>query len=186
MLLDLSSTLRGRRRAAASALVVAFPAIDEAVGDLRRRLDPTARQGMPAHVTILSPFATPSGREPGAIERLEARLGALPAFTVAFRRIGWFDQRVLYLVPEPAGPFVELTQTAAREFPAFPPYGGRFATVLPHLTIGEDAAPRRLHQAVRAVEALLPLDATAGSVWLMDDDGRAGWRRAHAIELRSS
>lgn len=171
---------------AASAIVVAFPALDEPLGKLRRHLDPTARHGMPAHVTILAPFASPSSREPTTVARLEAGLSEFHAFPVVFERIGWFDERVMYLEPEPSSPFVELTLAVAAAFPAFPPYGGRFASVVPHLTVGEDAPRRRLRQAAETLAPMLPLDATASSVWLMDHDGRPGWRRTYSVELRRS
>ena len=174
------------RRAAPSALVVAFPTLEGALGGLRRRLDPSARAGMPAHVTVLYPFASAASRDPAIVGRLEARLGSTTAFPVVFDRIGWFDARVLYLVPAPSDRFAELTRAVVEEFPAFPPYRGSFATVVPHLTVGEDAPLRRLRGAARAVEPLLPLEAVATSVWLMEADGSAGWRHAHTIELRSS
>ncbi len=40
--------------------------------------------------------------------------------------VGRFDH-ALYLVPEPAGPFVALTDAIWSRWPAHPPYGGAFA-----------------------------------------------------------
>lgn len=181
-----AASQRGLFCPTSSAIVVAFPALDNALGTLRRRLDPTARHGMPAHVTVLAPFGPPSRREPTTVARLEEGLGKFHTFPVVFERIGWFDERVMYLEPEPSAPFVELTLAAGAAFPAFPPYGGRFASVIPHLTVAEDAPRRRLRQAAATLARMLPLDATASSVWLMDRVGREGWRRAHSVELRSS
>ena len=43
--------------------------------------------------------------------------------------------RVLYLAPEPAAPFVELTQAIAARWPDHQPYGGEFDSVVPHVTV---------------------------------------------------
>jgi hypothetical protein len=42
-----------------SALVVLVPEADSVVSPWRRRLDPPASVGVPAHVTILYPFVSP-------------------------------------------------------------------------------------------------------------------------------
>ena len=42
---------------------------------------------------------------------------------------------VLYIAPEPDGPFRELTDALAQAFPEHPPYDGAFAEVVPHLTV---------------------------------------------------
>jgi hypothetical protein len=42
-----------------SALVVVVPEAEAAVNAHRRRLDPAAAWGVPAHVTVLYPFAPP-------------------------------------------------------------------------------------------------------------------------------
>lgn len=166
-----------------SAVVAAFPALEDALGGLRRRLDPSTATGMPAHVTVLYPFATGSGQGPAATERLTRSIGSIPAFTVSFRRVGWFDDRVLYLAPEPVDPFLRLTQAITEEFPECAPYEGRFDAVIPHLTIGEDAPVRRLRRAATSIERLLPLEADVQDVWLMETDGRTGWRHADTIGL---
>lgn len=165
---------------------MAFPALDEHVGKLRRRLDPAAREGIPPHVTVLYPFMPEASRDRSVVERLEATFAALAPFAVRFGRVGWFDERVVYLAPEPADRFVELTMAAEVAFPDFPPYGGAYATVVPHLTVGEGAPPRRLRRAAGLLEGVLPLEADVTSVWLMERAGRSGWRQAHAFELRSS
>ena len=51
---------------------------------------------------------------------------------------GWFDERVLYLAPTPALPFVSMTEKLMEVHPSISPYGGKFANVIPHLTLGED------------------------------------------------
>jgi hypothetical protein len=38
-----------------------------------------------------------------------------------------------YLAPEPSKPFVQLTQSLVREFPAHLPYGGQYDDIFSHL-----------------------------------------------------
>ena len=67
------------------------------------------------------------------------------------------------------------TTAIASRWPAWPPYGGLFDTVIPHLTIAEsEDAP--LEAVVAAVEAELPFDGRADrlELWLQDEGGR--WR----------
>jgi 2'-5' RNA ligase len=168
-----------------SALVVAFPALGAALGELRRRLDPSAPAGMPPHVTVLYPFAAGAGRDRSVVDRLEATFAPLAAFPVRFERVGWFGERVLYLVPDPADRFAELTAAVAAAFPDLPPYGGAFDTVVPHLTVGEDAPRRQLRRAAAVLEGVLPLEAAVSGIWLMEGGGPSGWRCAHSFELRS-
>jgi hypothetical protein len=62
-------------------------------------------------------------------------------FEVRFARVERFPT-VVYLAPEPSAPFTRLTEAVVDRFPDFPPYGGAFEEVIPHLTITEsgDAA----------------------------------------------
>ena len=46
----------------------------------------------------------------------------------------------LYLVPEPDEPFILLTEAIVREFPEYPPYGGKFTEIVPHLTVANRSA----------------------------------------------
>jgi hypothetical protein len=94
-------------------------------------------------------------------------------------RPGWFSQRVLYLAPTPAAPFEELTSAVSASFPEYPPYGGAFDDVVPHLTIGEGAPRWRLRRAERQVVARLPIRASATEVWLMSAEavrGKESWQ----------
>lgn len=52
------------------ALVVPVPGVESLVGDCRRRWDPAAGWGVPAHVTVLHPFVSP----PVGAEELAERL----------------------------------------------------------------------------------------------------------------
>jgi len=88
--------------------------------------------------------------------------------------------RVLYLAPEPAAPFVAMTEACARRWPEHPPYAGAFADVIPHLTLAEGPEPPGL--AERAA-SMLPLRARAETAWLMTPRPGGGWKRRALIPL---
>ncbi|HUZ21106.1 MAG TPA: 2'-5' RNA ligase family protein [Acidimicrobiales bacterium] len=167
-----------------STLVVAVPAAEPAVWAARRRFDPTSRTGMPAHVTVLYPFAEPAGIGPELFGTLLELFAAHPPFGFALAGVGWFGDRVAFLGPEPAGPFEALTVAVAERFPAFPPYRGTYERVVPHLTIGARARPRALRRAAARVEAQLPIEAVATEVQLMVcGPGRRPWRVVQSFPL---
>ncbi len=77
-----------------------------------------------------------------AVRRELAAIAATQApFEVTFATVERFPD-VVYLAPRPAEPFTRLTGAIAARYPDFPPYGGAFDVVIPHLTVVEsDEAP---------------------------------------------
>src|SRR6188474_1156057 len=119
--------------------------------DLRQHHDPMAPLGVPAHVTVLYPFL-PSAELTPAVRRRIARLTRdVRPFEVRFERTGRFPG-VVWLAPEPAEPFVALTELLAGAFPEYPPYGGAHDEIVPHLTLGL-GAERVLGGLARSVRA---------------------------------
>jgi len=128
---------------AQSALIVRVPQADPFVARLRERFDPAARLGVPAHITVLFPFASPERITPARLEALRAIAASVRVF--AFR-----------LAPEPVESFVALTEALALKFPEFPPYGGEFDTIIPHLTVAQ-GTPEELRAAERELRAAWPV-----------------------------
>jgi hypothetical protein len=72
------------------------------------------------------------------------------------------------------------------EFPAHPPYGGRFDEVVPHLTVGESRAGTlaELRTAEREVARHLPIDAHIDhAVLIAGTDHPDSWRRLATLPL---
>jgi hypothetical protein len=159
------------------------PSAENTVETLRRKLDPSSALGMPAHITVLYPFAPLSTISPPVADELGALLGRFEPFDFVLSEVGWFDQRVLYLAPSPRAPFVELTVAISEAFPAYLPYGGAFDEAVPHLTVGEGARPIRMRRAARRLEGHLPIRATAAELCLMapDPDGHWSVRRTFPL-----
>ncbi|MFI0941521.1 2'-5' RNA ligase family protein [Streptomyces sp. NPDC021020] len=171
----------GAFRAGQTALVVRVPEAEPVVGAWRGRLDPSARAGVPAHVTVLVPFLDESRLDRGTRDDLAALLAARPAFDVAFARCGRFPG-VLYLVPEPAGPLAALTAAVAARWPEAPPYGGRFAGVVPHLTVADGQDEAVLADVEAGLAAGLPITSRVRAVDLMAFDG-ARWQPRASFPL---
>ncbi len=170
-----------------SAVVVPVEAAEPVVAEHRRRLDPSAPWGVPAHVTVLVPFVPPAAIDDDVLARLAAALATVDAFDCVFARCAWFDDRVLWLAPEPAAPFCALTAAVVAAFPDHPPYGGAFDDVVPHLTVGERlrATPADLRTAEAAVALGLPVHARIDRVLLMAGSHDAdSWHTIQAFALR--
>ena len=78
--------------------------------------------------------------------KLSRAVATVPEFTATFGSTAWFEDKVLWLAPDPAEPFRALTASVAAAFPEHPPYEGAHDDVVPHLTVGQDAPPRRCEQ----------------------------------------
>ena len=160
-----------------SALLVAVPAVEALVGEHRARLDPSAPRGVPPHVTVLYPFMAPDDIGGDVVECLADGFAACPRFDFGLDNVNWFGDTVVYLAPEPADAFRELTRVAMNLFPAFPPYRGAYADLTPHLTIGQDAPIDVLRAAADAVASGLPIRTSATAITLMIGGTEpASWR----------
>lgn len=117
-----------------TGLVLPVPAADPLVGDIRRRFDPNAGLGVPAHVTLIHPFRPWETLDSKALACLGDIFRRAPPFELAFASVGRFPG-VCWLEPEPRAPVDALVRVLNQAFPDCPPYGGRFADPVPHLTV---------------------------------------------------
>lgn len=129
---------------------------------------------------------------PGARFLLETHI-AVPEFSrhsrfrFALEEVRRFPT-ALYLAPQPAAPFKELTRAVAERYPETPPYGGAFATVVPHLTIAQVGEPQQLEQIsdkfARASRGRLPIHSDVDKVWLLEKhEGRWKPRCSFAFNI---
>ena len=169
---------------ARSGLIVEVAAAEPFVGRWRNDLDPQARLGVPAHVTVLYPFVPPDRLDEAAVVHLHELISPLPAFGFDLVRTGWFDDGpTLWLAPEPAEPFLQLTVALTRAFPEYPPYGGQYAEVVPHLTVGVRGSAEHLGRAERELRQHLPMRARATAVTLMAERPDGRWHRHTNFKL---
>jgi 2'-5' RNA ligase len=169
-----------------TAVIAAVPAAEFLVSEHRQQFDVAAGWGVPAHVTVLYPFVAPEAISDDVIAILATAVKSVSAFDCHFVRTRWFDQDVLWLDPEPAQPFRQLTAAVWRAFPQHPPYGGAYDDVVPHLTIAEQrlADMPTLLAVERAVQSGLPFVAHIESVLLIDGtQAPNSWRIANELCL---
>ena len=155
---------------ALSGLVVLVPEAEPVVGRHRLLLDDNAARGAPAHVTVLFPFAAPAALDQPTLARVARAVGAVPAFDHAFTGTAWFGDDVLWLAPADPAPFRELTDRVSAAFPEHQPFEGRFADVVPHLTVGHRRPRPLLEAAEREVRTGLPVRGRATEVALLARD----------------
>lgn len=148
-----------------SALVVPVPRVAQIVDGWREKTcNARPSIGVPAHVTLLFPFLPAEEIDYQVLDDLKHLFAGFEPFGFTLPRLARFPT-TLYLAPEPAGPFVELTRAIAGRWPDHPPYEGAFDEIVPHLTVAQgeqelldaaeaDVAPK-LPLTVRATEALL-------------------------------
>ncbi|ADJ45825.1 hypothetical protein AMES_4001 [Amycolatopsis mediterranei S699] len=162
-----------------TAVIVPVPAADAVVGPYRQASDHSAVWGVPAHVTVLYPFLAPERITAAVIDELDEVLARTGSFECVFSRVAWFGRDVVWLAPDPAGPFRALTERVWRRFPECPPYGGAQPEVVPHLTIGSTrrAGTAALERAAAEVGAMLPIAAGIDRVRLIAGSSSPGsWR----------
>ena len=123
-----------RLQVAESSFIARVPQAEPYVSHLREQFDPAARLGVPAHITLLYPFMAPELIGTAVLERVRAVVATRSSFAFSLAGVGRFPD-VLYIAPEPAAPFIELTEGLVRQFPEFRPYGGQYDGIVPHLTV---------------------------------------------------
>ena len=168
-----------------SALIIAVPEAEPLVKELRDRFDSSAAAGVPAHITILYPFMPPSEITAAVLAELRQLFAQFPAFEFALTELRRFPQ-VLHVAPSPAEPFKALTYALVERYPDYPPYGGGFSEVIPHLTIADVDEARKLDDIERDFIQLhgaqLPVKAKASEVHLIENtSGR--WETRRTFEL---
>jgi 2'-5' RNA ligase len=160
-----------------SALVVLIPEADRLIQAFRLRYEPSA-VGLPAHVTILYPFKAPGELTTKITRTLRKLILKVGSFTVSFIELQRFPD-MLYLAPEPAEPFRQLTEIITGHFLETPPYGGAFAEIIPHLTVAQASDPHKLDDIVaefrQVARDMLPIRARVNTVTLMDTSS-GSWR----------
>jgi 2'-5' RNA ligase len=164
-----------------SALVLLVPEAEPLVGRLRLAHDPACALGVPAHVTLLFPFA-PAARIDGELMGGLAReLAACAPLDLRFDRVARFPD-VAYLALVDPAPVVALVRALAAAWPEYPPYEGRFPDVVPHLTVahGDRAV---LDRVAAEVTSGLPRVARVEEASLLVEDESGRWSVRAAFRL---
>lgn len=144
------------------ALAVPFPGLVEQAG---------VANDLPPHVTLLVPC-------PGDVPGIAEVLAPFEAFDVTFPRLERFPA-IVWLAPEPAEPFIAMTEAMLDRFPDYPLYGGIHDTIVPHLTVAE----AQLDETAALVEPLLPLHSRVETAVLYERAYADHWHEVQTFEL---
>jgi 2'-5' RNA ligase len=160
-----------------SALVLLAPQVHTALYELRARHLRHLGRKMPSHVTVLFPFRNPVDAE--AIVEIERICAAFAPFTATFGEVRRFGSSVVWLQPEPAKAFAELTELVLAAFPDCAPYAGKHPTQTPHLSVGSRLSRPVADALAAEVVPLLPVSDRIDGLSLMFETGH-GWRHAQS------
>jgi hypothetical protein len=155
-----------------SALVVLVPEAEVLVKPFRDRYDPSAAAGVPAHITLLYPFKHPDDVDQTVLDDLNQCFHGRAPFQFSLALVRRFPGAVLYLAPEPAEPFRQLTLAIWDRYPETPPYSGKWPDIVPHLSVAwikdEQLLDCIADDFAQASQGRLPIRATATEVALME------------------
>jgi len=164
-----------------TALLIPVPEAEPLVSEWRAQHDWSARRGVPAHITLLYPFAPTEKVDDELLRALRDLFAPQPQITFELTRLARFPE-VAWLAPEPSEPFAGLTHLIVARFPEYPPYEGVHDEVIPHLTVAEGGIEIQ-DRVEAALAGHLPISAHATDVaWLFEDD-EGLWHEAHRFPL---
>jgi 2'-5' RNA ligase len=167
--------------------VVLIPALEahSLVGELREQFDPSARAGIPAHLTILFPFVPPDELTEQQEDDLKNVLDRVAGFDYSLSEVGEFEQGVVYLAPEPEEPFARLTREVSQHFGLLPFGGAHGDKPVPHLTVAVNQSAARRRQLGRQLSEGLPIHCRASEAWLMVGSNATRWQVARRLPLQA-
>lgn len=165
-----------------SSLLIPVPEAEPLVQPWRQSYDPVAARGVPAHLTLIYPFLPPTRLDRAVEADLQSLFVNVAPIRWALARAAQFPG-VLYLAPEPAEPFVALIQALSQRYPEAPPYGGAFATIIPHVTVAQHDDPRLLDQIAATLAEQLPIRVRSREVWLQEQGADLYWRTRSRFAL---
>lgn len=166
-----------------SALMLKCSDTEPVVQSLRERLDPSAADGVSAHLNLLYPFTT--NLSMGDDDALIEVLRDFGRFHIDFTRTGWFGTDSVYLVPDNTTVLTNLVTRIREVFPEYPAFGAVPERAVPHVTIGKRAPASELRAAETEVLAKLPVRqvCTTVELWSGPPPGTGRWQRHRTYQL---
>ena len=138
------------------------------------------------HVTLLFPFVPREDLNDDVLRALQEFFAARATVTLTLVETSEFPG-VVYAVPEPGAELREWIARLWQRFPDFPPYGGEFAEVVPHATLGRWEGPRRNDELVararELTQGLFPLRCAIEDVALLEEHAPDRWRELRRFRL---
>jgi 2'-5' RNA ligase len=161
--------------------------------DLRPQLEPVRAEfhgeaveaGIPLHVTLLFPFASPHEVEES---KLDEFFGHFDAFTLTLMGLASWP-RVVYALPEPRDRLLAMMHALFEQYPEYPPYEGEIAKPEPHATLTELEEGQSLADVFEEIRvrtnSLFPLACEIRDVALLEEYEPDCWRERTRFPLRA-
>jgi 2'-5' RNA ligase len=167
-------------------LLLITPDADPLVGPWRAEHDSSAGYGIPAHVTVRSPFLPPEMWADPTLSRLKRFLPVPVTLARLEDRPG-----ALVIVAEPDSRLRELTEATSRAWPTLPPHKADHRPFAYHMTVVRTPNNRLRTRAAEAIAPHLPLHVTGTELWAAAESPASGLRhtvvaRAHFVPLAPS
>jgi hypothetical protein len=160
-------------------LLLITPDADSLVGRWRAEHDVAARFGIPAHVTVRTPFLQPGCWRDPALSLLERFLPIDVTLSHLENRPG-----ALVLIVEPDDGLREITEAVALSWPSLPPHKEGRPDLAYHMTVVRTANDSIRSQAWEAMAPHLPLRVTGTEMWASEGSLEDGLR--HALVARAA
>jgi 2'-5' RNA ligase len=169
---------------AETALICRVPEVERHISRYRERYDPPARRRVPAHVTILYPFMPPEQVDAAVVQQIAGIAAGVRCFDFRLAETRRFPVS-LYLAPQPDDSFSALTDGLYRAFPEYPPFAGKFTTVVPHVTVAHADEPTLCEIEVELRIALASTGAVKARCeeMVLIEDSHGHWEEMHCFPL---
>ena len=142
-------------------LLLVMPKAEPLVAKWRAEHDWAARFGIPAHVTVRSPFLPPEQWADPGLRTLQRLLPVPMTLARVVNRPG-----ALVVVVEPDDQLRKLTDETTRAWPTLPPHKPDRPTFAYHVTVVRTEDPEVRRKATKAIAPQLPLDVAGTELWL--------------------
>ena len=158
-------------------LLLITPDADPVVGTWRAEHDSASRHGIPAHVTVRSPFLPPDHWADPTLSRLKTFLPMPLTLARLEDRPG-----ALVIVVEPDDHLRELRAATTQAWPTLPPHKENHRPFAYHMTVVRTPDARVRSNAGEALAPHLPLVVTGTEMWAACKAPENGLR--HAVVAR--
>jgi 2'-5' RNA ligase superfamily protein len=154
------------------------PGAESLVDPWRAEHDPAARFGIPAHVTVRTPFLPSDRWQDPAFSSLERFLPIDVTMARLENRPG-----ALVILAEPDDGLRAITEAVSLSWPTLPPHKGNRPDLAYHMTVVRTADDRVRSEAWQAIAPHLPLRVTGTEMWASTGTLENGLQ--HAVVVRT-
>ena len=160
-------------------LLLMTPEAQSLVDPWRAQHDPAARFGIPAHVTVYTPFLPPEDWQDPALSPLEKFLPTEVTLARLENRPGG-----LVILAEPDDDLRAITEAVRSSWPTLPPHKRNRPDLAYHMTVVRTANDRVRSDAHEAIAPHLPLRVTGTEMWASAGSLEDGLHHAVVVPMQ--